>query len=523
MNFIISANTDVGISKSTNQDSLTNMVVNTPQGRMAFAVLCDGMGGLDKGGNKYTNAVLNAKGDGELSYEITAGSDVATINAATGELTILKAGTVTVKVTKETDDRYLLADATYTLTINKADQTISFVNNPVNEIYEPTKIVSLADMKDVDAIAEGDSVVMYYNTDAVATIRIEEANFYASDIVIKVNGETVAPDNGWVNLKGENDETTDIWEATVTLTDEGDYVITMTYADRSKNEMVKYESQRIVIDKTAPVINVSYGNNDVKNTIDNRSYFNTTQTATVTIKEQNFRADEVVVKVSAQNVVGTEILKLNADGTVEAYANQGADRSSWSAYKEGSWRRDDDTYVLTLTFDADANYTFDVEYQDMATNKAADYTPDYFTVDKTAPTNLEVSYSAHVFEEILESITFGYYNAQMTVTITAVDDTTGIYHFAYSYINSEGVSGVNAELLDQAIQSADISYDGNKATASFTIPKMVLGNDNQFNGTVKFTAYDRSENNTDKADNKRIVVDNISPTATVTYNAAVSN
>ena len=49
MNFIISANTDVGISKSTNQDSLTNMVVNTPQGRMAFTVLCDGMGGLDKG------------------------------------------------------------------------------------------------------------------------------------------------------------------------------------------------------------------------------------------------------------------------------------------------------------------------------------------------------------------------------------------------------------------------------------------------------------------------------------------
>ena len=49
MNFIISANTDVGISKDTNQDSLTAMVVNTPQGRMAFCVLCDGMGGLDKG------------------------------------------------------------------------------------------------------------------------------------------------------------------------------------------------------------------------------------------------------------------------------------------------------------------------------------------------------------------------------------------------------------------------------------------------------------------------------------------
>ena len=49
MNFIVSANTDVGIVKSTNQDSLSIKVINTPQGRMTFAVLCDGMGGLDKG------------------------------------------------------------------------------------------------------------------------------------------------------------------------------------------------------------------------------------------------------------------------------------------------------------------------------------------------------------------------------------------------------------------------------------------------------------------------------------------
>lgn len=49
MNFIISANTDVGISKATNQDSLTVKVLNTKQGKMVFAVLCDGMGGLDKG------------------------------------------------------------------------------------------------------------------------------------------------------------------------------------------------------------------------------------------------------------------------------------------------------------------------------------------------------------------------------------------------------------------------------------------------------------------------------------------
>lgn len=49
MNFIISANTDVGLTKDTNQDSLSVKVINTSQGRMAFAILCDGMGGLAKG------------------------------------------------------------------------------------------------------------------------------------------------------------------------------------------------------------------------------------------------------------------------------------------------------------------------------------------------------------------------------------------------------------------------------------------------------------------------------------------
>ncbi len=49
MNFIVSARTDIGLTKTTNQDSLSMRVVNTPQGRMVLAVLCDGMGGLEKG------------------------------------------------------------------------------------------------------------------------------------------------------------------------------------------------------------------------------------------------------------------------------------------------------------------------------------------------------------------------------------------------------------------------------------------------------------------------------------------
>lgn len=47
--FLISAQSDIGIVKVTNQDSLSIKTANTPVGKVAFAVLCDGMGGLQKG------------------------------------------------------------------------------------------------------------------------------------------------------------------------------------------------------------------------------------------------------------------------------------------------------------------------------------------------------------------------------------------------------------------------------------------------------------------------------------------
>lgn len=49
MNYIIAADTDIGIVKNTNQDSFYSAVFSTKQGKIAFAVLCDGMGGLAKG------------------------------------------------------------------------------------------------------------------------------------------------------------------------------------------------------------------------------------------------------------------------------------------------------------------------------------------------------------------------------------------------------------------------------------------------------------------------------------------
>lgn len=49
MNYIIQACTDIGNTKKTNQDSFTVKVINSPMGKLAFAIMCDGMGGLAKG------------------------------------------------------------------------------------------------------------------------------------------------------------------------------------------------------------------------------------------------------------------------------------------------------------------------------------------------------------------------------------------------------------------------------------------------------------------------------------------
>lgn len=49
MNFKIVAHTDKGIKKNTNQDSVLMKVARTDYGKVAFAAVCDGMGGLAKG------------------------------------------------------------------------------------------------------------------------------------------------------------------------------------------------------------------------------------------------------------------------------------------------------------------------------------------------------------------------------------------------------------------------------------------------------------------------------------------
>lgn len=49
MKFLAAADTDIGIKKVANQDSLTLKIADTADGPVVLAVICDGMGGLSKG------------------------------------------------------------------------------------------------------------------------------------------------------------------------------------------------------------------------------------------------------------------------------------------------------------------------------------------------------------------------------------------------------------------------------------------------------------------------------------------
>lgn len=368
--------------------------------------------------------------------------------------------------------------------------------------YTPAKqVVDAKTMKTKSSYkysSEGTNSILYYDGPVTATFEITEANFYSDDVVIQVNGKRKKPKN-WK-------QSGDKWTGSIKISGDGDYVVTMTYKDRSGKQMKKYTSEKIVIDTKDPVIKVSYENNDSKSSGGNTKYYDGVQTATITIQEHNFRAKDVKAKVTAKDVSGNDIAVMN-------YASYLSNKNNWT--QKG------DKYTAQVTYSTDANYTFDISYQDLATREAADYKQDSFTVDRTAPENLTVSYSTSIFEKVLNAVTFGYYNTQVTVTVTAEDATSGIEHFTYSYRKDSGVISVNAELIDAAIQKADVTQNGNTFTASFKIPEQVLGNGNQFNGTVDFTAYDYAANDSKRADDKRIVVDNIKPVADVTFSDPV--
>lgn len=353
----------------------------------------------------------------------------------------------------------------------------------------------------------------YYQKSLTATFIVNEANFFEEDVKVQLKKDdlsAVEVTPTWTGMSPDVHVGTYTIDASQDHINDGDYVFIVEYKDRSNNEMTAYMSDIKVIDTTIPVIKVEYSNTDPVNTITDseghqRKYFSTTNTATITITEHNFNADDVKYTIAAQDVAGNQ---LNVD----------------SLHTKSTWTRNGEDNIITITYPGDANYTFDIEYADLAKNEAEDYAPDYFTVDTTKPTDLKITYSTSILDTVLSTITFGFYNAKATVTISATDNISSIYSMKYSYINTDGVSSVNAQLVDEIIDVSQIIRSNGEAvgTATFEIPKSTLAANNQFNGTVNFAAIDRANNESDYLrDTKQIVVDTIAPTATVEYNAPV--
>lgn len=75
MDFIVSAVTDIGLTKDTNQDSHNVRVFGSDNGKIVMAILCDGMGGLAKG-EVASASVVSAFckwADEKLSYYCSQG------------------------------------------------------------------------------------------------------------------------------------------------------------------------------------------------------------------------------------------------------------------------------------------------------------------------------------------------------------------------------------------------------------------------------------------------------------------
>ncbi len=206
----------------------------------------------------------------------------------------------------------------------------------------------------------------FFKEDRVATIRVTERNFNPEDVQITLtNTDGVIPQiSNWSTTAGTGNGDNTVHTATLTYAADGDYVFGIACKDMvgNDNTAVDYGTSvaptEFTIDKTLPVIQVSYNNNDVRN----GNYYKDSRTATITIREHNF-----------------ETTRYNSVLTAN---DNGMDRVPPVM---SGWTSNGDVHTATVQFIDDAHYTMNMGYTDMAGNKAETFAEHNFYVDKTLP------------------------------------------------------------------------------------------------------------------------------------------
>ncbi len=360
----------------------------------------------------------------------------------------------------------------------------------------------------VDTIAPGVTVEYknntvandrYYSAKRTATIRIDEANFFAEDIeagLLVITRKTVLND-GTTNVETlepvfTKDGNSDTYTATVDFDKDADYTFDIKYTDRSGNKFDSYEIDVFTVDMIKPVISIEKANG---------AYFDANRTAKITVVEHNFRASDFVFTAEAYSVLGNaEANKIVLSS--KAYQTYLQNQENWTEVAADTWE-------IELTFDIEGNYVIGATYTDLAGNEQEEAISDTFCIDKSKPENLKITYEPDFVDVVLEAITFGFYKAPVKVTIEATDDFAGVDYFVYSYLVEAGASATNTGMSNvQAVAVRDGST--NRWYATFDIPA-------QFRGNVSFTAYDKATNSEFLADENAVIVDNVAPGVNVVY------
>lgn len=248
----------------------------------------------------------------------------------------------------------------------------------------------------------------YYQEPRVATVTVTERNFDASGVHFSItNTDGTQPViSGWSHSTDSGASDAATHTCTVTFSADGDYTFSVEVTDRADNTGAYGQTDRFTVDRTAPVLRVSYDNNHVTG----GSYYNTVRTATVTIREHNFDASAVTAAITAS---------LNGQGLTAPVLS--------------SFHSDGDIHTATISYTADADYTFTISCTDRAGNEAAAYGTERFTVDTQKPEivigNVAKANTGAV-QPTVEVTDQNYVDTQVVITLTGAHN--GIMDIAVS-------------------------------------------------------------------------------------------
>ena len=216
----------------------------------------------------------------------------------------------------------------------------------------------------------------YFKENRTATIAVEERNF--SEDAFKILITDPAEGKGGKLLEVERDSFQKVsgsgdstrWESRIYFNKDGDYQLSITGEDLAGNAMedlVYAEGTQaaldFTVDKTAPVLSVSYDNN----TANHEFYYKEGRRAEISIEEKNFRSD----------LVDYSVLK---DGGREGHG------SALSSFSGGEGRGVSELHhQASISYEEDGDYQFNIRVKDLAGNEALAYPEDHFVIDRTAP------------------------------------------------------------------------------------------------------------------------------------------